>query len=183
MAGNASGSAGTQQDALINQRLHLRPLTLDDAAWMARESSRPEIARMGSRVPIPNPVLAAEGFILMMRAAERVRGDRLRIAVLENGDRLGVLGLHPRRDGDVEFGYWYARPAWGRGYATRAGRQMLDEAANMKTGRIVAGHFEDNPASGRVLEKLGFVYTGETSMDFSLGRLAAVRCLRMARTR
>ena len=35
---------------------------------------------------------------------------------------------------------------------------------------VVAGHFADNPASGRVLEKAGFLYTGETRPAFSCAR-------------
>ena len=41
-----------------------------------------------------------------------------------------------------------------------------------RTGRraLVAGHFSDNPASGRVLEKAGFLYTGEVRKGFSRAR-------------
>ncbi len=36
--------------------------------------------------------------------------------------------------------------------------------------RIVAAHFLDNPASGRVLEKVGFTSVAGTTRRFSLGR-------------
>ncbi|PWE18527.1 N-acetyltransferase [Marinicauda salina] len=162
-------------------RVRLRPLALEDAAFVAAETSRPEIARMTSRIPCPNPRLCAEGFILIMRAREQARGDRVRmIEHCERGARLGVMGLHPRSDGAWELGFWMARSAWGRGYATEAGALMLAEAAADGLGPVVAGHFEDNPASARVLRRLGFGYTGEVEQAWSLARAARSPCPRMA---
>ena len=40
-------------------------------------------------------------------------------------------------------------------------------------------HFEDNPASGRVLEKAGFLYTGEVRAEFSRARGGEARTRRM----
>lgn len=171
--------AAVQQSGLQSGGVRLRPLCIDDAAFVAREGGRPEVARMCALVPSPNPALAAEGFILAMRAAERGRGDRVRLVESETGEPLGLVGLHPAGEGAVEFGYWYARSAWGRGVATQAGRLMLETASRHGVETVQAGHFEDNPASGRVLEKLGFVYTGETVMAFSLGRLERAPCRRM----
>ena len=42
-----------------------------------------------------------------------------------------------------------------------------------------AGHFADNPASGRVLEKAGFLYTGELRTGFSRARGEEARTRRM----
>ena len=52
-------------------------------------------------------------------------------------------------------------------------------AAASKLGQLEAGHFADNPASGRVLSKAGFAYTGEVKSMFSLGRGESVPCKRM----
>ena len=38
----------------------------------------------------------------------------------------------------------------------------------------MAGHFSDNPASGQVLCKLGFLYTGEVKLMASTARGAEV---------
>jgi RimJ/RimL family protein N-acetyltransferase len=86
------------------------------------------------------------------------------------GTRLvGSVGLS--RDGDkVELGYWIGRPYWGQGYATEAARALLSLAKVLGHRRLVAGHFVDNPASGRVLRKLGFCPTGVVRKRFSLGR-------------
>jgi len=155
------------------ERLVLRPLELEDAPWIARQSSRPQIARMTGRIPSPNPPLFAEGFILMMRAAELNRGDRVRLIVLRGtGEPAGVIGLNPHGGGVWELGYWLQPEAWGNGYATEAGRAMLDDARARGVTRFQAGYFLENPASGKVLEKLGFHDTGERSDVFSIGRMA-----------
>ena len=73
---------------------------------------------------------------------------------------VGACGLGRRPSGNIELGYWIARPHWGQGFATEAGRQLVEIAQTLGISRLEASHFVDNPASGRVLEKLGFQSTG-----------------------
>jgi RimJ/RimL family protein N-acetyltransferase len=90
---------------------------------------------------------------------------------------IGSIGFGRRPDGAVEFGYWIARAHWGRGYATEAGRAAIGIAREaLRLPRLGAGHFLDNPASGRVLEKLGFRPTGRTAPRYSAGRNAIAPC-------
>jgi RimJ/RimL family protein N-acetyltransferase len=71
----------------------------------------------------------------------------------------------------LELGYWIARRHWGRGFATEAGRAVLETARHsLRLKRLGASHFLDNPASGRVLEKLGFKPTGRIVPHYSAGR-------------
>jgi RimJ/RimL family protein N-acetyltransferase len=95
---------------------------------------------------------------------------------LEGEGLIGVIGAHVG-EAATEIGYWYGRPYWGQGYASEALGGFLSEAR--KLGALSSGHFIDNPASGRVLEKNGFAYTGEVVAMFSLGRGARVACKRM----
>ena len=74
---------------------------------------------------------------------------------------VGCAGLAHHGE-NVHLGYWIAREHWGQGYATEASRAVLGLAAALGHRRIMARHFTDNPASGRVLAKLGFRPTGET---------------------
>jgi RimJ/RimL family protein N-acetyltransferase len=68
------------------------------------------------------------------------------------------------------MGYWIARPYWGRGFATVASQALIDIGRTLKLPRLEASHFIDNPASGRVLEKLGFVATGLSAARYSCAR-------------
>jgi RimJ/RimL family protein N-acetyltransferase len=82
---------------------------------------------------------------------------------------IGCVGL-ALIDDEVELGYWIARDYWGRGYASEAARAVLSLAKTLGHRALVAGHFIDNPASGAVLRKIGFVATGRVRNRFSLAR-------------
>ena len=127
--------------------------------------------------PLPYLPVAAEGWILI-NAARASRGTDFVYAVELPGEGLiGAIGAHKRGEDGFEMGYWFGRPYWGQGFATEAATAFVSEAN--KLGALNAGHFVDNPASGRVLSKVGFTYTGETLAMFSLGRGESVGCKRM----
>ncbi|MGI8840236.1 MAG: GNAT family N-acetyltransferase [Caulobacteraceae bacterium] len=151
------------------RRLTLRAPRAEDAPRMARLADDFEIARMTTRIPHPFTVEQAEDFI-----ARTERRDRSREAVFviesEQDGLIGVLGLDPGPAG-TEIGYWLGRPFWGAGYATEAARAALAWArADWGRRFVVAGHFTDNPASGAVLVKAGFLYTGEVAIRHSMAR-------------
>jgi len=61
-----------------------------------------------------------------------------------------------------EIGYALARNCWGRGLATEAaGRIAAFAKDELKVKQLFATHAADNAASGRVLEKTGFIYQKE----------------------
>ena len=82
---------------------------------------------------------------------------------------IGACGLG-ERDGDAELGYWIARPFWGQGFAAEAARAVVGIARALGHKKLVAGHFADNPASGRVLRKVGFQPLGRIEQRYSAGR-------------
>ena len=60
----------------------------------------------------------------------------------------------PTREGEPIVGYWVAKPYWNKGYCTEALQLMLDYIReNTSLSSLLCGHFVDNPASGRVMEK------------------------------
>ena len=61
-------------------------------------------------------------------------------------------------------------PYWGRGFATEATRAVIEIARLLGHARLSAGHFADNPASGRVLRKAGFKPTGQIAKRHSCGK-------------
>ncbi|MGJ3230661.1 MAG: GNAT family N-acetyltransferase [Oceanicaulis sp.] len=159
-------------DTLETERLTLRPLQITDAAWVGRESGRWEVASKLAFVPSPNPALAAEMFILAARANALNRNDLFR-AVIDRatGEGAGIVSATVRPDGRREFGYWYAPFVWGKGYATEAGRALLDLAIGAGARSFHAGYFAHNPASRRVLEKLGFSHDGDETPLFCTAAL------------
>jgi len=102
---------------------------------------------------------------------EHVRGitQRLRQAgcfaswmVVSENEVVGLCGYHrPPENGRIEIGYGVAESRRGRGHATRAVAAMLQAAeADPNVQVVVAETSVSNPASARVLEKNGFVQTG-----------------------
>ena len=154
------------------RRLILRAPAPQDAPRIAALANDIDIARMTQRMPHPFGVRDADDFVLQVAAQDPARANTF---IIEHEDLgpVGVIGMFEGDDRVPETGYWIGREYWGRGFATEA----LDGApvwASRKWKRraMVAGHFADNPASGRVLEKAGFLYTGETRKAWSQARRA-----------
>ena len=158
------------------ERLLLRPGWIEDAPAL-HEAIRDEgIVRNLASAPWPYTLADAKAFL----ATERKPCEANMLVfrrTLGAPQLIGSVGLGRRPDGEVEFGYWIARPAGGLGDASEAGRAALALARDgLRIRRIGAGHFLDNPASGRVLEKLGFRPTGIVTQRYSAGRGEAAPC-------
>ncbi len=151
-------------------RLTLRPVQASDAQRIAALAGDITVARMTSSIPHPFPRSAADGFVAKAAQADLAR-EVLFAVEAEDGDFAGVLGFHSKTGSAPELGYWLGRPYRGRGYMTEAVNGALDWVRDEWGKRyIVAGHFADNPQSGQVLIKAGFLYTGEVLMTRSKAR-------------
>ncbi len=151
-------------------RLKLRPLQVTDAPRVAMFAGNFEVSRMTARIPHPYSERDARDFI----AAGAV-GKAL--AIVHANGVIGVIGLEAVDKTSADLGYWLGKPFWGRGFMTEAGQAVI--AASLRwcpTLTVTASHFEDNPASGHVLAKLGFTQTGERMMR-SIARNDDVRAL------
>jgi RimJ/RimL family protein N-acetyltransferase len=149
------------------KRLKLRHLRMSDAARVAQFCGDPAVATMIARTPLPYLEVAAEGWIMTLNARKPLGEDFVFAAELPGEGLVGVIGAHKAGDA-FEVGYWFGKPHWGKGFATETLQGFLSQARTL--GALNAGHFVDNPASGRVLQKGGFAYTGETAELFSLAR-------------
>ncbi|MFZ5817962.1 MAG: GNAT family N-acetyltransferase [Bacillota bacterium] len=146
-------------EPLQTDRLILRPLELADAEEVRRLAGAPEVASTTLSIPHPYPEGAAEQFIAGTREEmEAGRSYALAMVRREDGALLGVIsltGIHPvhRR---AELGYWIGVPYWGQGYTTEAARAMIDFAfGELGLNSVFARHLTRNPASGRVMAKVG----------------------------
>ena len=151
-------------DRILNTpRLTLRPFDRTDAKSVQKLVGCWSVASMLSRVPYPYENGMAEEWIDKHEGL-REAGAEFCYAITKCGHLIGCTGLHKTNAGDYEIGYWIGKPFWGAGYATEAAQGLKNAAVSaLSLTRMVSGHFVENPVSGRVLTKLGFVHTHEES--------------------
>lgn len=151
------------------KRLTLRPSWPEEAETLAETIAHEAVAMKLARLPWPYTVGDAEAFLAVPRGPTDAR-----FFILAHEGRyprmIGGIGLNATGGGTAELGYWLTPGAWGRGYATEAGRAVIDMARHaLPLRRIEATHHLDNPGSRRVLEKLGFREV-RRAPSFSLAR-------------
>lgn len=139
---------------LHTERLTLRPFRLGDAGRFVALAGDPAVARMTSDIPHPLYVWQTRRWL------RQARGE-VRFAIEIEGELIGGVGYfcHRRRVG--ELGFWLGQAYWGEGLATEAARAVVRYA--FTDGQLVmltSANFIDNPASARILSKLGFSSIG-----------------------
>lgn len=165
-------SSGVQRRRQVfhrSERLLLRPHWPEDWQAVYAGINDEGVVRNLSRAPWPYLEDHAREFAMNKQSEI---APRFAITVAATDELIGCIGLDPveQDKGTLELGYWIARKAWGQGFATEAGRAVIDIARMMGSVRLEAGHYVDNPASGKVLRKLGFVRRPGVQMRHSLGR-------------
>ena len=158
-------------------RLLLRPGWTEDAPQLLAAIADERIVCNLAQAPWPYRLADAEAFLGRERKPHE---PSCLIFLRTDGAPRLIGGIGAGRlpgEEELEFGYWLARPYWGQGFATEAGRALIANLRDsLRLKRLAAGHFTDNPASGRVLAKLGFRPTGVTRLRWSAGRKAEAPC-------
>ncbi|MBM3545239.1 MAG: GNAT family N-acetyltransferase [Alphaproteobacteria bacterium] len=148
-------------------RLLLRTPTLTDAARMTLLAGDYDVARMTGTIPHPYTEQQAAEWIDSVLAGE----EGVVFAIERDGELIGCTGYRPFSAKHAELGYWIGKPYWGRGYGTEAVAALIAHAFEADGFiYLAAGHFTDNPASERVLRKLGFIVSGSEMRDCAARR-------------
>ena len=147
--------------AVGTSRLVLRSPVKTDAAELCQLANDLSVA--GNLATMPYPYRPADAEEFLDRRRDWRRSPDFAIEHKHFGF-ICMVGFAENAPGRAELGCWLGRPFWGRGYATEAVKGAL-KWAKYEWGRKVvwAGHFLDNRASGEVLVKAGFLYTGEVA--------------------
>ena len=166
------------------ERLVLRPWRDSDAETLFKFASDPDV---GSRAGWP-PHHSVEESLEIIRTVFH-NDTTWAIVLKETGEPIGAIGYGPAcdcnlpaREGEPIVGYWVAKPYWNYGVCTEALRLMIENIRkSTDIQSLISGHFIDNPASGRVMEKCGFAPTGETCIDENQyqGKDRPIRILRL----
>jgi RimJ/RimL family protein N-acetyltransferase len=151
------------QPTLTTDRLTLRPFVADDAFDVERLAGVREVADTTLNIPHPYPHGGAAEWIRLHGPAW-IDGTSATFAIVgkKTGALVGAISLIIKREHRrAELGYWIALDCWNRGYATEASRKLIDYGFEvLGLHRIEARHFLRNPASGRVMQKLGMKQEG-----------------------
>lgn len=150
------------------ERLLLRPVWNEDATALVQAICDEAIVRNLANAPWPYTIEDAQHFIAIDHD-KRIPNFMVIRRTNGKSELIGSCGLTQMHD-TIEIGYWIARNHWGLGYATEAAKAVLDIAYSLGHKQIHAGYFTDNPASGHVLRKLGFLRSGPIVPRFSKGR-------------
>lgn len=169
---------------LSNHRILLRPWRESDAEALYKYANDPIV---GERAGWPPHQSVEESREIINTV---FHSDTIWAIVLkETGEAIGCMGYMPEwemnlpaREGEPLVGYWVGKPYWNKGICTEALQLMLDYIRRETDYVSLIGcHYVDNPASGHVMEKCGFVPTGETAVDATLydGKEHLMRVLRL----
>ena len=172
---------------LQTKRLILRPWRESDAGALYKYASDPEV---GPRAGWP-PHRSEQESLEIIRTVFSGEG-MWAIELKQTGEAIGCAGYLPsaasnlKIDADqAEVGYWVARPYWGKGICTEALQEVINYCFQQKGFTALWGdYFPDNPASGRVMAKCGFVDTGRETLcpNLSVGADRPVRIMRLDKT-
>ncbi|WP_300379796.1 GNAT family N-acetyltransferase [Henriciella sp.] len=152
------------------ERFLMRPPVIDDAAAIADIISDRRIYENVASIEPSQGMEKTGRWILNAERGAQLGTDHV-FLVVEEGVVIATAAAHRRATSEpFEIGYWVAPAHWGRGVATEAARALVTWLeARGQAAKLVSGHFKDNPASGRVLEKLGFIVTHEAPV-YCVGR-------------
>lgn len=142
------------------ERLLMRPVTRDDLPTLLRFRADPEVSRYLGGPEMSTPEFIARRLEFYLDCHERRGFGMCALLRKPDAEMIGWSGIQPLEDsGEVEVGYGFARPFWGKGYATEAAAAFLRYGfETVGLPRIVAVASPENAASRHVMEKLGMRY-------------------------
>ncbi len=143
-------------------RLLMRPVTRDDLPVPLRFRADPEVSRYLGGPEMSTPEFVAKRLEFYLDCHRQHGFGMCALVSKSDNEMIGWSGLQPLEDsGQIEVGYGFDRPHWGKGYATEAARAVIDFGfRELGVHRIAAWCIAENAASARVMEKAGMTYEG-----------------------
>lgn len=138
------------------ERLILSQLKEEDLPFVVDYLQDKIFSDLTFNIPYPYRQEDAEFWLKMSKEAFE-KGSGFTFAIRDKDEKIiGAIGLHDREEGKAELGYWMAKTYWNQGFVTEAAKAVLDFGFKELTfNKIFATHFLHNPASGKIMEKIG----------------------------
>ena len=163
------------------QRLRLRPWNDMDAQELYELARDPRIGMLCGWKPYECIDDAHDALSTFLAAR-----DSYAVTLSSTGELVGSIALRVDADSPeatvADIGYWIGVPYWGNGYASEAGRAIIERAKELGVETIILKYFDGNDASRRVSEKLGFTWRSrEEGVEYPLiGKRLTVHCTELA---
>ena len=153
---------------IFTPRLRLRPWNDADATALFELARDPRIGTLCGWKPYESIDDAHEALSTFLAAP-----DSYAVTLASTGEIVGSIALRIDRDSPearvADIGYWIGASYWGNGYATEAGRAIIERARELGVSTIILKYFDGNDASRRVSEKLGFAWRSrEEDVEYPL---------------
>lgn len=148
---------------IYTDRLELRLFDKQDAEMVKELCNNINIYRTTLYIPYPYTLNDALVWIeCHKKNFDEDRSYELAITDKENGDLLGAISLSNNRQfNNGEIAYWIGEKYWGKGYGTEAAKAIIDFAfKEKKLHKVFARYFKSNPASGKIMKKIGMKQEG-----------------------
>jgi len=162
------------------QRLILRAFTMSDAPRLCELIAVPDIIKMLEQPPWPYTLTDAKLWLQGLPSREQ-RAEAYCFAIeLPGTGLIGGISLQKKNSDDFNLGFWLGKDFWGKGYASEAAKGIISWGQEqLQLTKLTAGYFEDNPVSGKLLQKLGFIATGKACSINNPLRDKPIACLGM----
>lgn len=153
----------SQNKMITTNRLILRLFQETDASIVTKLCNNYNIYKNTLYLPFPYSI--SDALSWMKAHLDNYNSNtsyEFAITDKESGDLYGAIALsNNQKFKQGELAYWVGEAYWGRGYATEAAQAMVQFAFDEKNfHKVFARYFGSNPASGKVMEKIGMKKEG-----------------------
>lgn len=172
------------QPIIKTERLLLKPFVLADGPEVQKLAGNQNVSRTTLNIPYPYEDGMAEQWISTHSGNwANKKSAAFAIRLISGHELIGDVSLVEIHEKQAELGYWIGEPYWGKGYCTEAAKALVQYAIReMGIDKIVAEHLSTNPASGRVMEKIGMNHVCSTRKIDRDGNQAAIEIYEITST-
>lgn len=149
-----------KKDRIVTERLVLMPYRSDDRDRLVEMMLDPEINRT---FMVPEYETREQYFALadkLIEFSQLSDTKHLEYGIYKDGYMIGFVNDCGHDDSTLEVGYVIDPAFKGCGYATEAVKAVIGELREMGFSKVIAGFFEGNEGSRKVMEKCGMHLNG-----------------------
>ena len=173
-----------EQPVIETERLLLRPFDSEDAKDIQKLAGNRKVSEATRNIPYPYKDGIAEEWISNHVSCWKNRTGAIYAVTEKISKKLfGAVSLVEINGAAAKLGYWMGEPYWDKGYSTEAAKALLQFAfTGMGVKKVIAEHLSSNPASGRVMEKIGMLYVNQIQKLDRNGQMAQMEIYELRNT-